>query len=125
MMDQKKFQMYINSDTDPKLYGFIESIESEAPGKRGYAVDKIKEILRAWAGLQEIFEERDVLLLSMRLAASIHGKSTVESPSTVGDVGTSAKNEVRTSPPDSPQTSSTKRLGGFGKDVIKQRFNRG
>lgn len=68
-MDQKKFQMYVNPETDPKLYKFIDSIEQSAPNKRGYVVDQIKEILRAWSGLVDIYGEKDVLLLSMRLAA--------------------------------------------------------
>lgn len=68
-MDQKKFQMYVNPETDPKLYGFIERIESEAPGKKGYVVDQIKAILRAWSGLVDIYGETDTLALAMQLAS--------------------------------------------------------
>jgi hypothetical protein len=98
MVDQKKFQMYVNPETDPKLYQFIESIEKGAPNKKGYVVDQIKEILRAWSGLMDIYGERDVLLLSMQLAAGNPPKPSETAPLIVGE-REEVKPEVGTSAP--------------------------
>jgi hypothetical protein len=96
-MSNKKVQLYI-SDADVKLSQFFDQIEAEEPNTKGYLGNKIKDILRAWSGLAELYGEKDVLLLSLRLAAGLHGKSTVESPSTAGEGGTSGEIERGTSP---------------------------
>jgi hypothetical protein len=114
-MDQKKFQMYVNPETDPKLYSFIEDIEKGAPSKKGYVVDQIKEILRAWSGLVDIYGERDVLLLSMRLAAGNPPKPPETAQLEVGE-REEVKSEVG--------TSSTG-LKGMGTGLVRNRKVRG
>lgn len=79
MEEKKKFQMYVNPDTDQRLFKFIQEIEQEAPAKKGYVVDRIKEILRAWSGLMDIYGERDVLVLAMQLASGKPSKKEISS----------------------------------------------
>jgi hypothetical protein len=112
MMEQKKFQMYVNPETDPKLYSFIESIEKGAPSKKGYVVDQIKEILRAWSGLVDIYGERDVLTLALHLAAGNPPKPPETVPLVVGE-REDVKSERGTSLPK-----------GIGGKFAQNRFNR-
>jgi hypothetical protein len=67
--------MYVNPESDPKLYQFIQALEQDAPNKKGYVVDKIKEILRAWAGFVDLYGEKDVLMLTLQLASGKQAES--------------------------------------------------
>jgi hypothetical protein len=69
VMATRKVQLYVSSDADVKLYQFLDSVEEEAPDKKGYLGNRVKEILRAWSELIDIYGERDTMALAMQLAA--------------------------------------------------------
>lgn len=116
-MALKKFQMYVNPETDPRLWQFIEGIERSAPNKKGYVVDQIKEILRAWSGLVDIYGERDVLTLALQLASNSPPKPPEVVIPEVGE-----REEVKTETGTSGQQLSLK---GKGTGFTSKRFKRG
>jgi hypothetical protein len=109
LLATRKIQLYV-TDTDTKLAGFLDSIEREAPDAKGYLGTQVKEILRAWSGLVELYGERDVLTLALQLASGNPPKPPETAPPTVGERGDD-QSEVGTSP--------TKKLGGLGKSMYR------
>jgi hypothetical protein len=96
-MVTRKIQLYV-TDADTKLSQFLDTIEQEAPDAKGYLGTQVKEILRAWSGLVELYGERDVLTLALRLAAGNPPKPPETEPPAVGERGDD-QSEVGTSAP--------------------------
>jgi hypothetical protein len=109
-MATRKIQLYI-TEADNKLAQFLDTIEREAPDTKGYLGTQVKEILRAWSGLVELYGERDVLTLALQLASGNPPKPPETAPPTVGERGDD-QSEVGTSAP--------KRLGGLGKSMYSK-----